>query len=181
MSQSKANNLTCCWLNAGAMSHVLFFICIKISKVNNIVYSYNMLARRSVVSNIHARSIFCSWSRARDQEGERSGGSQLASGCKTNFFVSYFSFQQARYGKHPFGDLSPNVTFFLLASISSRYLRLAQLYFTSETVICCFSSINSSIGRAAAVLVNYLTKQLNIQSILKHALTRPYARPSRAR
>jgi hypothetical protein len=39
-------------------------------------------------------------------------------------------------------------------------LRLARLRFTSEAIFLCFSSMNSSIGRVRAVLVNRLAKQL---------------------
>jgi hypothetical protein len=48
-SKSKANNLVCCRLNAGATSHL----------VSNIVHSYDRLAGRSAVS-IHKQLIFYS-------------------------------------------------------------------------------------------------------------------------
>ena len=38
--------------------------------------------------------------------------------------------------------------------------RLSRLYFTSKAVFCGFSSMNSSIGGAGAILVNRLAKQL---------------------
>jgi hypothetical protein len=53
--------------------------------------------------------------------------------------------------------------------------RLELLHFTIEAVIFfCFSSKNNCIGRTGAVLINCLTKQLYMESFLKHALMKPH-------
>jgi len=50
-------------------------------------------------------------------------------------------------------------------------LRLARLHFISEAVFSGFSSMNSSIGGAGAILVNRLAKQLFPYNVLAHNAT----------
>ena len=52
--------------------------------------------------------------------------------------------------------------------------RLARLHFTHEALFWGFSSMNSSMGGAVAVLINCLAKQLHIYFFLKYALRKRY-------